>query len=122
MKDLCKDTGRILFIIRLFLFVFLLCTVLFCGPVKKSLDLSGVDSVCSQSELMTVFNYDIPTDLVCRIHTARTLISPAGHFHKKVHLYSLQNVVGALRNHCIPQRNMAFLMQKENHFLSILQT
>jgi len=69
MRDLCKDTGRILFMIRLFSFIFLLCKVLLCDSVKKCLDLAGVDSVQSQSELKSDFNYDISIGFNCRIHS-----------------------------------------------------
>jgi len=106
----------------LFLFIFLICTVLFCGSVKEYRDFAGVDSVRSQSELMLDFSCGIPEIFVCGISSARTINTETWRFHQKVYPYSLQSIVGTLMNDYITPYNMTFGLRTENHFIPILQT
>lgn len=122
MRYLCKDTGRILFVIRLFLFTFLLCAVLFCRSLEKFMEFTEIDFSRSQSKLMLGFQHDSSDDSVYRTFFASTSITQTGHFLQKVNPHSLKNGCGTLGNHCIYQRNMTFLMGMQDYSLSIFIT
>lgn len=122
MSDLCKDTGRILFVIRLFLFIFLISTVLFCDSVKKYRDFAGVNSVRSQYGLMLGFCCSIPEIIVCGISPAGNRNTETRRFHQKVHPYTLQSIAGTLMNDYITPYNMTFDVRTEDHFILHLQT
>lgn len=122
MSDLRKDTGRILFVIRLFLFTLFLCAILFSRRVNKCLYPAEVDSTLIQSELMLGLNSGIPAYFVLKNFPAKDLNTQLAHFHQKVHLLSLQSFTGTLRNHCYARRDMTFLMQTDNDNVLILQT
>lgn len=122
MRYLCKDTGRILFVIRLFLFTFLLCAVLFCRSMEKCQEFTEIDFARSQSELMFGIQHDSTDDSVFRTFFASTSNTQTDHFRQKVHPHSIQNVCGTLGNHYIYQRNMTFLMGMQDYSFTILKT
>lgn len=65
MRDLWDDSGSIFVMIRLVLFIYLYCNILFVSPVLKSLHISGDFRNVSQSELSTCgkisFSNDFPS-------------------------------------------------------------
>jgi hypothetical protein len=108
--------------IRLFLFIFVLCFFNFDGGAKNRIDSSGTDSSCRLLESSYEYNVCNRQDLGIGILGASTNESTSFHDVKK-NLFSDYQIVDEIKSNgfYFTDSNLLFLIRKDNIFLSILR-